>query len=130
MTLEAATKPDARMRPLADFVKMAAFMGHTLGCVPYALDAAEWEFVTGAKNSGDGFRLEPLPGALTSKRPGKPGPLPAVRISRRQSFFTSAVSATSAFSTSAFCVSAFCASLPLAMQCGTFLAFSAEAFPA
>src|SRR5260370_25400778 len=55
MTLEAAIKPDARMRPFAGLVKMAAFMGLTVSCVGYALDGAIWQFVTGLKNGGHGL---------------------------------------------------------------------------
>src|SRR4029077_1306001 len=51
-----------------------------------------------------------LTARITSKRPGKPGPLPAVRMGRRQLAFAS--------------------SLPSAMQCGTFWALVADTFPA
>src|SRR5438094_8568767 len=55
MMLEAAIKPDARMRPFADFVKMAAFMLPTVSCVPYALDGNTLRPVTASKNHGDSF---------------------------------------------------------------------------
>src|SRR5207245_11366129 len=78
MMLEAAIKPDARMRPLADLVKMAAFMLPTVSCVPYALDGNTLRPVTASKNHGDSFgrsliglvsRLDapirgPVPGAV------------------------------------------------------------------
>src|SRR5207249_11524677 len=78
MMLEAAIKPDARMRPFADFVKMAAFMLPTVSCVPYALDGNTLRPVTASKNHGDSFgrsliglvsRLDapirgPVPGAV------------------------------------------------------------------
>src|SRR2546423_14182170 len=43
------------MRPLADFVKMAAFMVPNVDRVPYAVGGAIWQFVTGRKNQSDGF---------------------------------------------------------------------------
>src|SRR5438093_11618672 len=55
MMLEAAIKPDARMRPFADLVKMAAFMSPTVSCVPYALDGNTLRPVTGSKNHSDSF---------------------------------------------------------------------------
>src|SRR5947209_4323442 len=45
------------MRPLADLVKMAAFMGPTVSAVPYAAGGAIWQFVTAPKNRRDGFSL-------------------------------------------------------------------------
>src|SRR2546430_4555334 len=51
MMLDAAIKPDARMRPLADLVKMAAFMSTTVSCVPYALDGNTLRPVTGPKTT-------------------------------------------------------------------------------
>src|SRR5207249_8487730 len=61
MMLEAAIKPDARMRPFADLVKMAAFMSPTVSCVPYALDGNTLRPVTGSKNHSDS-----LAGALSA----------------------------------------------------------------
>src|SRR2546425_8670989 len=55
MMLDAAIKPDARMRPFADLVKMAAFMSPTVICVPYALDGDILRPVTGPKSHGDSY---------------------------------------------------------------------------
>src|SRR5437867_13018724 len=60
MMLDAAIKPDARMRPLADLVKMAAFMSPTVSCVPYALDGNTLLPVTGPKNHGDSYGWRPI----------------------------------------------------------------------
>src|SRR2546430_13851532 len=60
MMLDAAIKPDARMRPLADLVKMAAFMSPTVSCVPYALDGNTLRPVTGPKNHGDSYGWSPI----------------------------------------------------------------------
>src|SRR5438876_10160163 len=60
MMLEAAIKPDARMRPLADLVKMAAFMLPTVSCVPYALDGNTLRPVPASKNHGDSFGRSPI----------------------------------------------------------------------
>src|SRR2546423_15597427 len=84
MMLDAAIKPDARMRPLADLVKMAAFMSPTVSCVPYALDGNTLRPVTGPKNHGDSYGWSPIDLVLAAGRPvcgpvppavwGRPGP--------------------------------------------------------
>src|SRR5256884_1556102 len=75
MMLDAAIKPDARMRPLADLVKMAAFMSPTVSCVPYALDGNTLRPVTGPKNHGDSYGWSPIDLVSTAAAPN-PGPSP------------------------------------------------------
>src|SRR2546423_9184469 len=78
MMLDAAIKPDARMRPLADLVKMAAFMSPTVSCVPYALDGNTLRPVTGPKNHGDSYGWSPIDLVSAADAPNRgPGP-PAV----------------------------------------------------
>src|SRR2546430_16606893 len=77
MMLDAAIKPDARMRPLADLVKMAAFMSPTVSCVPYALDGNTLRPVTGPKNHGDSYGWSPIDLVSAADAPIR-GPVPAV----------------------------------------------------
>src|SRR5256885_10023114 len=76
MMLDAAIKPDARMRPLADLVKMAAFMSPTVSCVPYALDGNTLRPVTGPKNHGDSYGWSPID-LVSAAEATTPGPAPA-----------------------------------------------------
>src|SRR5256886_11429887 len=76
MMLDAAIKPDARMRPLADLVKMAAFMSPTVSCVPYALDGNTLRPVTGPKNHGDSYGWSPIDLGSAADDPNR-GPIPA-----------------------------------------------------
>src|SRR3989449_9792906 len=85
MMLDAGIKPDARMRPFADLVKMAAFMSPTVSSVPYALDGNTLRPVTGAKNHGDSFGWglsglvsasdAPIRGRVRAAVWGRPGPV-------------------------------------------------------
>src|SRR2546423_13357515 len=75
MMLDAAIKPDARMRPLADLVKMAAFMSPTVSCVPYALDGNTLRPVTGPKNHGDSYGWSPIDLVSAADAPIR-GPVP------------------------------------------------------
>src|SRR2546430_17606474 len=100
MMLDAAIKPDARMRPLADLVKMAAFMSPTVSCVPYALDGNTLRPVTGPKNHGDSYGWSPIDLVSAADAPiwgplppaflGPPEPRPRARTPRPSGFWESA----------------------------------------
>src|ERR1700736_66746 len=57
-TLEAAIKLEARMSPVVDLVKRAAFMGPTVSSVPYAQSDVDLALRHGPAKGPSPFRLE------------------------------------------------------------------------